>query len=169
MYYSFVHSYISYGAMIWTSANKHKLQKIHRMQNGAVRNVLSARFNAPSTPIYKQLGIPKFNDIAKIQMCNIMWWLHRNPEGLESDLRTKIGQNGISSGVGRQDLKFPLCYLSEGRKLLLTTRNNSGGLAIARHKFPDRMERFKTVGKLFPNGQLGAGSYVGCKSLTNWP
>ena len=27
----------------------------------------------------------------------LMWWLHRKPEGLESDLRAKIGQNGISS------------------------------------------------------------------------
>ena len=97
-----------------------------------------------------------------------MWWLHRNPEERESDLRTKIDKNGISSGVGRQDLKFLLCYLSEGRNVLLNTRYNSGGLAIARHKFPDRMERFKTVGKLFPSGQLGDGSYVGCKSLTNW-
>ena len=33
-----------------------------------------------------------------------MWWLHRHPEGLESDLRAKIGQNGISSRVCRQDL-----------------------------------------------------------------
>ena len=55
-----------------------------------------------------------------------MWWLHRHPEGLESDLRAKIGQNGISSGVGRQDLKFLVCYLAEGRNLLLNTRNNSG-------------------------------------------
>ena len=56
-----------------------------------------------------------------------MGCLHRNPEGLESDLRTKIGQNCISSRVGRQDLKFLLCYLSEDRKLLLNTRNNSEG------------------------------------------
>ena len=55
-----------------------------------------------------------------------MWWLHRKPEGHEIDLRAKNGQNGISSGVGRQDLKFLLCYLSEGRNLLLNTRNNSG-------------------------------------------
>ena len=79
---------------------------------------------------------------------------------LESDLRTKMGRNGISS--------------SEGRKLLLNTRNTSQGGGgggppyIARHKFPDRMERLKTVGKLFISGQLGAGSYVGCKALTNW-
>ena len=56
----------------------------------------------------------------------VMWWLHRKPEGLESDLRAKIGHNGISAGVGQQDLKFLLCYLSEGRNLLLNTRNNSG-------------------------------------------
>ena len=50
--------------------------------------------------------------------------------------------------------KFLLCYLTEGRNLLMNTRNNSRGLAITRHKFPDRMERFKTVGKLFPSGWL---------------
>ena len=62
-HYSFVHSYICYGAMIWSSENKHKLQKIHInvMQNSAVRNVLNARFNGPSTPVYRQLIIPKFN------------------------------------------------------------------------------------------------------------
>ena len=60
------------------------------------------------------------------EQSQLMWWLHRHPEGLESDLRANIGQNGISSGVGRQDLKFLVCYLSEGRNLLLNTRNNSG-------------------------------------------
>ena len=45
--------------------------------------------------------------------------------------------------------------------LLLNTRNISEALAIARHKFTDRMERFKMVEKLFPSGQLGDGSYVG--------
>ena len=57
-----------------------------------------------------------------------MWWLHRHPEGLESDLQAKIGQNGISSGVGRQVL---VCYLSEGRDLLLNTRNNSPSLGTS--------------------------------------
>ena len=94
-----------------------------------------------------------------------MWWLHRNPEGLESDLRTKIGQNGISSGVGRQDLKLLLCYLSEGRKLLRNTRNRC---AITRGDSPS----LKTVGTLFPSGQLGLAlmsvaspSQIGRKSL----
>ena len=62
---SAVHSYISYGPIIWNSATKHKTKKIHRMQ----MYVLNARSNAPSTPIHKQLGIPKFNDIANIHSC----------------------------------------------------------------------------------------------------
>ena len=41
-------------------------------------------------------------------------------------------------------------------------------MAFHQELVPDRMERFKTVGKLFPSGQLGAGSYVGRKLLTNW-
>ena len=65
-----------------------------------------------------------------------MWCLHRNPDVLASDLRTKIGQNDISSGVGRQDLKFLLCYLSEGRSLLLNTRNNSGDSPSLGTSFP---------------------------------
>ena len=74
----------------------------------------------------------------------LMWWLHRHPEGLESDLRAKIGQNGISSGVGRQDLKFLVCYLSEGRNLLLNTRHRSaqvprpyGTVQNGRETFPE--------------------------------
>ena len=47
-----------------------------------------------------------------------MWWLHRHPEGLESDLRAKIGQNGISSGVGKI---LSSSYVTEGRNLLLNT------------------------------------------------
>ena len=94
---------------------------------------------------------------------NVVWCLHRNPEGLESDLRTKICQNSISSGVGRQHLKFLLhvCYLSEGRKLLMNTRNNSGGLTITRHKFPDHMERFKMVG----NFSRVANAGLACMSV----
>ena len=68
---------------------------------------------------------------AKHRIKSLMWWLHRHPKGLESDLRAKIGQHGISSGVGRQDLKFLVCYLSEGRNLLLNTRNNSPSLGTS--------------------------------------
>ena len=93
-----------------------------------------------------------------------MWWLHRKPEGLESDLRAKIGQNGISSRVGRQDLKFLLCYLSEARNLLMNTRNNSGDSpSLGTSSRP-----YGTVQNGRKTGQLGAGSHVDCKSLTNW-
>ena len=60
----------------------------------------------------------------------LMLGLHQTPEGLETDLRPKNDQTRGYSGVGRQGRMFLLCYSSEGHKLLLDTRNNSGLLAI---------------------------------------
>ena len=65
-----------------------------------------------------------------------------------------------NSGVGRQGRMFLLCYSSEGHKLLLDTRNNSGLLAIVIHKLHDRFYPSKTVVELvnftceWPNSQL---------------
>ena len=67
-----------------------------------------------------------------------MLGLHRTPEGLETDLRPKNGQTAGYSGVGRQGRMFLLCYSSEGHKLLLDIRNNSGLLAIEIDKLHDR-------------------------------
>ena len=71
--------------------------------------------------------------------------LHRTPEGLETDLPPKNGRTRSPSGVGRQGRMFLLCYSSEGHKLLLDTRNNSGLLAIEIDKLHDRFEPSKTI------------------------
>ena len=67
-----------------------------------------------------------------------MLGLHRTLEGLETDLRPKNGQTQGYSGVGRQGRMFLLCYSSEGHKLLLDTRKNSGLLVIEIDKLHDR-------------------------------
>ena len=58
-----------------------------------------------------------------------MLGLHRTLKGLETDLLQKNDQTRGYSGVGRQGRMFLLCYSSEGHKLLLNARNNSGLLA----------------------------------------
>ena len=85
---------------------------------------------------------------------------HRTPEGLGTDLRPKNDQIRVYSGVGRQGRMFLLCFLPEGHKLLLTTRNNSGLLAIEIDKLHDRFWPSKTVVEHvnftceWPNSQL---------------
>ena len=66
-----------------------------------------------------------------------MLGLHQIPEGLETDLRPKNGQTCGYSEVGGQGRMLLLCYSSEGHKLLLDTRNNSGLLAIEIDKLHD--------------------------------
>ena len=66
-----------------------------------------------------------------------MLGLHRTPEGLGTDLWPKNGQTRGYSRVGRQGRMFLLCYSPEGHKLRLTTRNNSGLLAIEINKLHD--------------------------------
>ena len=136
----------------------------------ATSRAISLRYSHDFKIFMSQLGRNMVVSPVWLGLCVVV--IPKSRGTFESDIRTRIGQNGISSGVGRQDLKFLLCYLSEGRRLFLNTRNNSGGLAIARHKFPDRMEWFKTVGKLFPSCQLGMArmsvaspSQIGRKSL----
>ena len=67
-----------------------------------------------------------------------MLGLHRTPEGLGTDSQPKNGQTRCYSGVGRQGCMFLLCYSPMGHKLLLSTCNNSGLLAIEINKFHDR-------------------------------
>ena len=67
-----------------------------------------------------------------------MLGLHWTHKGLGTDLQPKNGQNRSYSGVGGQGRMFLLCYSSEGHKLLLDTRNNSGLLAIEMDKLHDR-------------------------------
>ena len=73
----------------------------------------------------------------------LMSRLQRTPDGLKIDLRAKNYRNVSYSGVSRQDHKFLLCYSTEGRALLLNTRNNSGALAIEIDKFHDRFNHQK--------------------------
>ena len=75
LYFSFVHSYLSYGAMIWSSAYQCRLHQLEILQKKAIRDVCKATciYNAPSTPLFKHLHIPKLADIFNIQLSTFMF------------------------------------------------------------------------------------------------
>ena len=73
LYFSFVQSYLSYGAIIWSSAYQCRLHKLEILQKKAIRNVCKANYNEPSTPLFKYLHIPKIADIFNIQLCKFMF------------------------------------------------------------------------------------------------
>lgn len=68
LYYSLVHSHLSYGNMLWMSAYQYRLRRLEVLQNKAVRNIINAPYNASAAPIYKQLNIPRLVNINRIQL-----------------------------------------------------------------------------------------------------
>ena len=66
LYYSLVYPYIHYGIMLWGNALIKHIRRIQVTQKKCVRAICGANFKSPSSPIFKQLGILKFQDIYEL-------------------------------------------------------------------------------------------------------
>ena len=75
LYYSLIHSHLSYGTMLWGSAFQYRLRQLEVIQRKAVRNtcICNVGYNAHTSPLFKQLNIPKLNDIYNAQLCKLMF------------------------------------------------------------------------------------------------
>ena len=73
LYYSLIHSHLSYGTMLWGSAFQYRLRQLEVIQKKAVRNICNVGYNAHTSPLFKQLSIPKLNDIYNTQLCKLMF------------------------------------------------------------------------------------------------
>ncbi|MBY0580085.1 MAG: hypothetical protein K2P53_00155, partial [Rickettsiales bacterium] len=56
LYFSFIHSYLTYGNIVWASTNYTKLKKIYSKQKHACRIVFGATKNVPCEPLFSKLG-----------------------------------------------------------------------------------------------------------------
>ena len=56
LYYSLIHSHLSYGTLIWGSAFQYRLRQLEVIQKKAVRNICNAVYNAHTDPLFKQLN-----------------------------------------------------------------------------------------------------------------
>ena len=73
MYFSLVHSHLTYGNMIWGQACKYRLHRLVMLQKKCVRNICKKPYNEESAPLFKGLMIPKFIDISPLQVGNFMY------------------------------------------------------------------------------------------------
>ena len=78
LYFSLVHSHISYGIILWGTAFKYKLRKLEIAQKRAIRNVLNAPYNSESTTLFKKLNIPKLHDMLNIELGTFMYCFYTN-------------------------------------------------------------------------------------------
>ena len=75
----------------WGSAFKYRLHKVEILQKKAIRNTCNTVYNAPTAPLFKQLGIAKLIDVYNIQLCKLMY--SYTPGTLLTPLKTIFTSN----------------------------------------------------------------------------
>ena len=74
LYYSLIYPYFYYCNIVWASTYKiHNLHHLVILQKRIIRIINKSHFNAHTDPIFKDLGILKFNDIHLLQLGQFMY------------------------------------------------------------------------------------------------
>ena len=74
LYYSLLYPYFYYCNIVWASTYKiHNLHDLVILQKRIIRIINKSHFNAHTEPIFKDLGILKFNDIHLLQLGQFMY------------------------------------------------------------------------------------------------
>ena len=63
LYFSLIYPYFYYCNIVWASTYKTNLRRLVILQKRIIRIINKSHFNAHTDPIFKDLGILKFNDI----------------------------------------------------------------------------------------------------------
>ena len=78
LYYSLFYSHMTYGLPVWGNANQIFTNKLLILQKKAILAISFADYKSPSAPIFKELGILRFNDLYTTQLAALMWDLDHN-------------------------------------------------------------------------------------------
>jgi hypothetical protein len=73
LYFSLVHSHLTYGNLVWGSAYQYKLNRLNILQKKCVRNVCRGFYNQATAPLFKKLKILKLDDIFSQSLCKFMY------------------------------------------------------------------------------------------------
>ena len=73
LYYSLIYPYFYYCNIVWASTYKTNLRRLVILQKRIIRIINKSHFNAHTEPIFKDLGILKFNDIHLLQLGQFMY------------------------------------------------------------------------------------------------
>jgi hypothetical protein len=73
LYYSFIHSYLTYGNIAWCSTNKTKLMPLYRKQKHSIRVITFNDCMTPSKPLFDELKILNLFEINIVQILCFMF------------------------------------------------------------------------------------------------
>ena len=73
LYYTLVHSHLTYGISIWGSKYPTHLQKLQKLQNKALKAICNAPYRSPAKPLYTKLNILQIQDVYKHEITKFMF------------------------------------------------------------------------------------------------
>ena len=73
IYFSLIHSYISYGISVWGTASLIYTNQIRILQKKAIRIITNSDYLAHTKPLFKHLNILNFDDMIVHQFASLMW------------------------------------------------------------------------------------------------
>ena len=87
LYYSLVHSYLSYGTILWGSTYSSYLNSIRICQKKAVRCISKSSYNSHTDPLFQKGGILKFDDLYTLEIGKFVF------DGLHNILPNRLSQS----------------------------------------------------------------------------
>jgi hypothetical protein len=114
LYHSLIYPYLSYGIVTWGNTCSKYMNRLSKLQKRAVRLIVKARYNAHTSPIFKNLRLLTIDDIFKLQCCNLFWKRKHNqlPTLLHEMLETN---SEIHSHNTRQNMNIRPRLISKPR------------------------------------------------------
>lgn len=76
IYFTLVHSHLTYGCLLWGGAHSKHLKSLISSQKKALRIINQAKYNEASSPLFKKSNILKLKDLHHVQICQLMFLVH---------------------------------------------------------------------------------------------
>ena len=151
VYYSLIHSHLSYGIIIWGSTFKTYLSKLKVLQNKAMRAISGVGWSESATPLYQRYEILKVEDMYKLELAKFMHSLVSQslpPSLINYFADLKIISNRNTRSKTKGNLKTPLFKSSKTQNSIKyqgTIVWNSIPLSfrkLPKRKFVDKYKHF---------------------------
>ena len=109
LYFSMVHSVISYGIIIYGCANKSNLEKLIVKQKHAIRTICNVSYRAHTAPLFKQQKILPIEKLIQYSSIKLMHSFHfrQLPLSFANTWATNIERNPARALRNANDLFIP--------------------------------------------------------------
>ena len=92
LYFALMYPYIDYGIILWGTAAKCHIYPLYVLQKKAIQIITDAKYNAHSSPLFKELKILNIQDIHLLNICKFMYDYHHStlPNALSNIFQSNI-------------------------------------------------------------------------------